>query len=97
MLPELFEIIPSPEKASDENLISEVQQIIKSTGFSKIKSERIFQMSQKWVDGFQIVTELPGIGRYASDSWEIFIKNNVSLEVTDKKLKLYLESLNHSN
>ena len=51
-------------------------------------------MSRKWLEGFKEVQELPGIGRYASDSWKIFVEKNYTLEVTDKKLKLYLEEHN---
>ena len=54
-------------------------------------------MSKKWLEGFSDVKELPGVGRYASDSWEIFVNNNYSLEVTDKKLKMYLERFDHFN
>jgi endonuclease III len=94
ILPELFELIPEPHSAAmvDSELI---QSTIRSTGFSKIKTKRIIAMSRKWLEGFDNVGELPGIGRYASDSWEIFVNNNFSLEVTDKKLRMYLERLNH--
>jgi endonuclease III len=94
ILPELFELIPEPHSAAmvDPELI---QSTIRSTGFSKIKTKRIIAMSRKWLEGFDNVGELPGIGRYASDSWEIFVNNNFSLEVTDKKLRMYLERLNN--
>lgn len=96
ILPRLFELIPGPDSvlAIDPELI---QSTIKSTGFSKIKTERIVAMSKKWLEGFSDVKELPGVGRYASDSWEIFVNNNYSLEVTDKKLKMYLERFDHFN
>ena len=96
ILPRLFELIPGPDSvlAIDPDLI---QSTIKSTGFSKIKTARIVAMSKKWLEGFSDVKELPGVGRYASDSWEIFVNNNYSLEVTDKKLKMYLERFDHLN
>ena len=96
ILPRLFELIPGPDSvlAIDPKLI---QSTIKSTGFSKIKTERIVAMSKKWLEGFSDVKELPGVGRYASDSWEIFVNKNHSLEVTDKKLKMYLERFDHLN
>jgi endonuclease III-like uncharacterized protein len=71
-----------------------IQEIIRSTGFSRIKSERIQGLSQKWIQGFESVLELPGVGKYASDSWEIFINNNLDVNPTDKKLLLYLERFN---
>jgi hypothetical protein len=38
-------------------------------------------------------TQLYGIGKYGSDSYEIFFKNNYTVEPTDKELKRYLEHL----
>jgi hypothetical protein len=36
-------------------------------------------------------TQLYGIGKYGSDSYEIFFKNNYAVEPTDKELRRYLE------
>ena len=36
---------------------------------------------------------LYGIGKYGSDSYEIFFKQNYAVEPTDKELKRYLEYL----
>jgi hypothetical protein len=38
-------------------------------------------------------TRLYGIGKYGSDSYEIFFKQNYAVEPTDKELKRYLEYL----
>jgi hypothetical protein len=35
--------------------------------------------------------ELFGIGKYGSDSYEIFFKKNYAVQPTDKELKRYLE------
>jgi endonuclease III len=93
VLSPLFEVIPNPELACSTNP-EIVQEIIRSTGFSRIKSERIQGLSRKWIQGFESVLELPGVGKYASDSWEIFINNNLNVNPTDKKLLLYLERFN---
>jgi methyl-CpG-binding domain protein 4 len=92
VLQAVFELIPNPRAASICNPIL-LAEVIKSTGFSKVKSERIIRMSQKWESGFSEVTDLPGVGRYASDSWKIFIQKNLSIQVTDKKLQAYLDSV----
>jgi hypothetical protein len=42
---------------------------------------------------FNDAIELPGIGKYGRDSWEIFVKKNLSVEPTDKKLIIYLDSI----
>lgn len=50
-------------------------------------------LSKKWVEGFSDPEDLPGIGQYGKDSWEIFINRNLFIEVGDKKLRAYLESI----
>ena len=52
----LFEVIPNPELACSINP-EIVQEIIRSTGFSRIKSERIQGLSRKWIQGFESVLE----------------------------------------
>lgn len=89
----LFELIPDPQSASSINIES-LQEIIRSTGFSRVKSDRIIKLSKKWIIGFDSVLELPGVGKYASDSWEIFVNNNLDVKPTDKKLLAYLERFN---
>jgi methyl-CpG-binding domain protein 4 len=88
----LFSIIPDPNSAilCQKERIS---QCLKSTGFQNVKADRIKRMSQKWIDGFNDPSELPGIGKYGQDSWDIFVKKNLSVEPTDKKLIIYLDSI----
>jgi hypothetical protein len=47
-------------------------------------------MSRKWIDGFSNPSELPGIGKYGQDSWDIFVNGNLQRETKDKKLNYYL-------
>ena len=90
ILSSLFELIPNPMSTigCDPEVLAAV---IKTTGFQNVKARRIIALSSKWVEGFDSVSELPGIGQYGKDSWEIFIKKNLSVKPTDKKLKIYLE------
>ena len=88
----LFELIPDPSTASNTQP-EQIVPIIRSTGFSSVKSQRIVDLSKKWNSGFNSVLELPGVGRYASDSWEIFVEKNIHIQVTDKKLQAYLDSV----
>lgn len=87
----LFAIIPDPNSAimCPKEMISEC---LKSTGFQNVKADRIKKMSQKWLDGFSHPSELPGIGKYGQDSWDIFINGNLGRETSDKKLIAYLSS-----
>jgi endonuclease III len=92
ILSSVFELIPNPLSAigcDPERLAA----VIKTTGFQNVKASRIIKLSQKWVDGFNDAIELPGIGKYGRDSWEIFVKKNLSVEPTDKKLIIYLDSI----
>lgn len=93
ILSSLFSLIPDPLSAIDCDPDT-LAAVIKTTGFQNIKANRIIKMSFKWSEGFDDVSELPGIGRYGKDSWEIFINNNLSIYPTDKKLRYYLECKN---
>jgi endonuclease III len=86
----LFEFIVSAEKTS---LLSpdQIYPIIKSTGFGNVKSKRIIEMSKKWISGFEKIHELPGVGKYATESWQIFVEGKRDFSPSDKKLRMYLE------
>ena len=90
VLDPLFELIKDPVSCSALDP-SEISSIIKSTGFCNVKSKRIVDMSSKWVSGFKDPSELPGVGKYALESWEIFVNGNLSISPSDKKLKMYLD------
>ena len=93
ILSSVFELIPNPLSAigCDPEMLAAV---IKTTGFQNVKASRIIKLSQKWVDGFDDAIELPGIGKYGRDSWEIFVNGNANIDVTDKKLVAYLKAIN---
>jgi len=89
ILESLFSIIP--DQASAISCESErISECLKSTGFQNVKADRIKKMSQKWIEGFENPLELPGIGKYGQDSWDIFINGNLRRETADKKLRIYL-------
>jgi len=69
----------------------EVRDVIWSLGMVNRRYERLVQMTldfMEW-DGNQ-ADKLYGIGKYGSDSYEIFFKNNYTVDPTDKELKRYL-------
>ena len=93
ILSSVFELIPNPLSTigcEPERLAA----VIKTTGFQNVKASRIIKLSQKWIDGFEHVSQLPGIGKYGVDSWDIFIKKDLTITTLDKKLKAYLEAVN---
>jgi endonuclease III len=70
-----------------------ISEVIKTTGLQNIKTDRIKRLSQKWIGGYEDIQDLPGIGRYGKDSWEIFINKNLSVLPSDTKLRSYLRDI----
>lgn len=90
-LPEFLYWFPNPNvliKADPEF----VKSIIAPLGMVNVRYKRLVKMSEDYLtwDG-KDATMLYGIGKYGSDSYEIFFKHNYSVEPTDKELKRYLE------
>ena len=90
-LPEFLYWFPTPEAllAADEEF---VKSIIQPLGMVNVRYKRLVGMSRDYLtwDGFD-ATMLYGIGKYGSDSYEIFFKRNYTVEPTDKELRRYLE------
>jgi methyl-CpG-binding domain protein 4 len=90
-LPEFLYWFPNPYVFldADEDF---VKTIIAPLGMVNVRYKRLFGMTKDFMtwDG-RDATELYGIGKYGSDSYEIFFKNNYAVEPTDKELKRYLE------
>jgi hypothetical protein len=68
--------------------------MLKDLGMKNVRANRIHRMSEDYLgwDGND-ATKLFGIGKYGSDSYEIFYKNNIPDNVQDKELKKYIKSL----
>ncbi len=68
-----------------------VKSIIRPLGMVNVRYTRLIRMSQDYLtwDGND-ATMLYGIGKYGSDSYEIFFKQNYTVQPTDKELKRYL-------
>jgi methyl-CpG-binding domain protein 4 len=70
----------------------EVRDVIWSLGMVNRRYDRLTQMTLDFMEwDSEDATKLYGIGKYGSDSYEIFFKNNYTVEPTDKELKRYLE------
>lgn len=69
----------------------DVKEIIWLLGMGNVRFHRLKRMTADYLlwDGFD-ATELYGIGKYGSDSYEIFFKQNYTVQPTDKELKRYL-------
>ena len=73
---------------SDTDTIAEM---LKDLGMKNVRANRIWRMSEDFIgwDGDD-ATQLFGIGKYGSDSYEIFWKGNIPDNVQDKELKRYI-------
>ena len=70
----------------------EVKEIIWPLGMVNVRHNRLRRMTENFLTwDHQDATELYGIGKYGSDSYEIFFKQNYTVEPTDKELRRYLE------
>jgi methyl-CpG-binding domain protein 4 len=79
---------PSDFLQSKEN---DVKEIIWPLGMVNVRYQRLRRMTEDYLfwDGND-ATMLYGIGKYGSDSYEIFFKQNYTVKPTDKELKRYL-------
>ena len=70
----------------------EVQDVIRNLGMVNVRTKRLQRMTKDFLTWNQEdATMLYGIGKYGSDSYEIFFKHNYAVEPTDKELIRYLE------
>tara|TARA_Y100001972_G_C7644031_1_gene323560 strand:- start:355 stop:741 length:387 start_codon:yes stop_codon:yes gene_type:complete len=93
VLPAFFNKFPDPSSLlqSDRDTIADM---IKTLGMHNVRAQRIWRMTEdylKW-DG-EDATRLFGIGKYGSDSYEIFYKNNIPENIQDKELKKYVDKM----
>ena len=90
-LPEFLYWFPTPMALinAEEEF---VKSIIQPLGMVNVRYNRLVRMSYDYLtwEGND-ATMLYGIGKYGSDSYEIFYKNNYTVKPTDKELKRYLE------
>ena len=90
LLPSFFERFPTAEELleSDKDTIA---SMLEGLGMKNVRAHRIWRMSEEYLnwDG-EDATELFGIGKYGSDSYRIFYKNEIPDNVQDKELRRYI-------
>lgn len=95
VLPLFLERWPTPAKflwAADDD----VKEIIWPLGMVNVRFKRLKRMTADYLHWDKNdATILYGIGKYGSDSYEIFFKNNYAVQPTDKELKRYLDEEVH--
>ena len=90
-LPKFFELWPTPEAflTCDHDV---ARKLITSLGMSNIRIVRLLKMSEDFLtwDG-EDATKLYGIGKYGSDSYRLFYKNEIPDNIQDHELKRYVK------
>ena len=91
ILPDFFKRWPTHISILQDTR-EDVEEMIAPLGMRKVRSERIYRMSEQFEswDG-KDATELYGIGKYGSDSYRLFYKNEIPENVGDHELKRYIE------
>lgn len=71
----------------------DVEALVSSLGLQKRRAHSLIRMSAAyaWLWDGNDPDDLPGIGRYGSDSYRIFVRGELSLQPTDKELRKFLE------
>ena len=93
ILTEFFKKFPGTFSLLQSNKET-IAEMLKDIGMKNVRAHRIYRMSQDYLnwDGND-ATKLFGIGKYGSDSYEIFYKHNIPDNVQDKELRKYIKSL----
>jgi len=71
----------------------ELEEVLRHLGMQRKRARTLIRMSTAYSclwDGGK-PSDLPGIGKYGEDSYEIFVRRNIRVLPTDKELRKYLE------
>ena len=93
VLPKLFKRYPNA-KAYLRGRLKTQQTMLKPLGMWSVRAKRLRKMSEQFLTwDYKNASDLYGIGKYGSDSYKIFYKNEIPADVQDKELKKYIETL----
>ena len=91
ILPDFFKRWPTHTSILQDTR-EDVEEMIAALGMRRVRSERIYRMSEQFESwNGEDATELYGIGKYGSDSYRLFYKNEIPENVGDHELKRYIE------
>ena len=90
-LPEFLSRWPDPESLLHATS-RQIEKVIEPLGMKKVRAERLYRMSEQFLDwDGEDATELYGIGKYGSDSYRLFFKNELPEDVGDHELQRYVK------
>ena len=68
--------------------------MLKPLGMWSVRAKRLRKMSKQFLSWNGVdASDLHGIGKYGSDSYNIFYKGVIPKDVQDKELKNYIKTL----
>jgi len=71
---------------------NQIEEVIAPLGMRKVRAERLYRMSEQFGDwDGEDATKLFGIGKYGSDSYELFYKKRIPENVGDHELQRYIK------
>ena len=92
VLPILFKKYPNA-KAFLQGKSEDQERLLQPLGMVHVRTQRLRRMSEDFLTwDYKDAQDLYGIGKYGSDSYRIFYKNERPKNVTDKELKRYLKN-----
>ena len=90
VLPKLFKKYPNPISFIRGSSKTQAKMLA-PLGMVNVRLQRLKNMSIDFLTwDYKYAKDLHGIGKYGSDSYRIFFKNEVPENVEDKELKRYL-------
>ncbi len=91
VLPEFLSRWPNPQSLLHATR-RQIEDVIEPLGMKKVRAERLYRMSEQFLDwDGEDATELYGIGKYGSDSYRLFFKNELPEDVGDHELQRYVK------
>ena len=90
VLPKLFKKYPNPISFIRGHINTQ-KKMLKPLGMVNKRYDRIQKMSIDFLTWYyKDASKLHGIGKYGSDSYRIFYKNEIPEDIQDKELKRYV-------
>lgn len=91
VLPKFLSRWPNPQSLLHATS-RQIEDVIEPLGMKRVRAERLYRMSEQFLDwDGEDAAELYGIGKYGSDSYRLFFKNDLPEDVGDHELQRYVK------
>lgn len=92
VLTKLFATYPTVQALSESSQ-EELVQILRPLGFQNRRATTLIKFSKAWLESSEddYLEDLPGVGKYATDSYRLFIHDDWSIQPQDKELIAYMK------